>query len=735
MHWGGEHMAKRDLSTIDLVQQKLRLAEDVMIWPVRECGELVYRFEIPSLHQFFRVGYAEYVLISMLDGKTTLPEACGLAAVKLGPDAPTAAQASTIARWLIDHQLACLENDAEPSRVAASQNVVCDGAPHGGSSKTLLKRLNPFWLKVPFPKSGKWVPRIADKLKPLCSFYVVAASFMVCCVAAWQFAVHSDRFLSTSTEVFHRSNWIYLLLTWVLLKLVHELAHAVVCAHTGSEVSEAGLVFVLFAPLAYVNVTSCWRLSDRWKRIAVASAGMYIELLIASIAFLFWLNVSNVQAKFLLDNVVWMAGFSTVLFNLNILMRFDGYYILADLVDVPNLYGEATQAVKSWFRRLIVGQASEPSRLYGWRRKFVLLYGLAVFTWRIFVCVSLMIAAAVMFSGAGVLLSLLGIYFWFAGPVKQLCAFAMTLWRSEPERAVRSVILSAVGVASVSIGLFVIPFPTAIRVPGIVEYTPSTIVRSGVDGFVRKIHVTEGDDVELGQLLMEIENDDLLNRLEQLRIKRQQCEIEISLAVDEHDAANAYVNRQVLVSLDEQIANLQRQVQGMKVIAPRAGRVIVRDLGSMLGTFVEEGSQLLNVADDDSKEIVAMVGQREIDDVRAMGSSEVNICTADWMTSVGILDRVEPQATDTLAWHALAATEGGPLPVRESHGDRDSPSLRLLEPLFQVRIRPAAMTSTQLPAGIRVTASLGYRTDTVASRATSFLAEWWQDANVKSQMQ
>ena len=109
-------MAKRDLSTIDLGQQKLRLAEDVMVWPVRECGELVYRFEIPSQHRFFRVGYSEYVLISMLDAKQHLPEACGLAAARLGPDAPTAAQASTIARWLIDHQLACLENEANPSR-------------------------------------------------------------------------------------------------------------------------------------------------------------------------------------------------------------------------------------------------------------------------------------------------------------------------------------------------------------------------------------------------------------------------------------------------------------------------------------------------------------------------------------------------------------------------------------------------------------------------------------------
>ena len=126
-------MPKRDLNTIDLVQQKLRLAEDVMVWPVRECGELVYRFEIPSLHQFFRVGYAEYVLISMLDGKTTLPEACGLAASELGPDAPTAAQASTIARWLIDHQLACLED--------APRNIYFGVCRHRHLQQHIVKRI------------------------------------------------------------------------------------------------------------------------------------------------------------------------------------------------------------------------------------------------------------------------------------------------------------------------------------------------------------------------------------------------------------------------------------------------------------------------------------------------------------------------------------------------------------------------------------------------------------------
>lgn len=730
----GELMDKRDPSTIDVAQQKLRLAEDVMVWPVRECGELVYRFEIPSLHRFFRVGYAEYVLISMLDGKTTLPEACGLTAARLGSEAPTAAQAVTIARWLLDHELAYLESEVAPSRLTAVHHADRDMSDRG-TRKTFLQGLNPFWLKVPFPKSGKWVPRIAERLTSVCSFRALVCSVIILGVAAWQFAVHSNLFLSTSIEVFHRANWIYLLLTWIVLKLVHELAHAVACAKTGSEVSEAGLVFVLFAPLAYVNVTSCWRLPERWKRIAVASAGMYVELLIASIAFLFWLNESNIHAKFLLDNIVWMAGFSTLLFNMNVLMRFDGYYVLADLVEVPNLYGESMQSVKSLFRKWIVGQGSEPSRLHGWRRQFVMYYGLAAFAWRIVVCLSLMIAASVMFSGAGILLSLLGIYLWFSGPIKGLCKFSITLWRVEPERAVRAAVLSGLGLTVLALGLFVLPFPTAIRVPGIVDYTPATIVRSGADGFVRKIYVTQGEDVEEGQLLLQIENKELQNRLEQVQIRREQCEIKISLAVDEHDAASAYVNRQGLASLDEQIANLQRQVECMKVTAPRSGTVIVRDLNRLLGTFVKEGAQLLHVADDGCKEIIALVGQREVDEVRGMGNSDVTLCAADWSTASGILDRVEPQATDTLAWHALSVTEGGPLAVREHHDEGESRSLRLLEPLFKARIRPADSTSMQLPAGMRVTASLGYRMDTVSSRASSFFETWWQDANAKMRRQ
>lgn len=734
MRWGGERMPKRDLDTIDLAQQKLCLADDVMVWPVRECGELVYRLEIPSLHKFYRVGYAEYVLISLLDGNTTLPEACGLAAVELGAEAPTSAQASTIARWLVRNQLAFFAGQPAPKRSQESPGRG-GSALDGSAGKTLLQSVNPFWLKIPLPVSGKWVPRFANVLKPLCSLRVLAGSLLVIFIAAWQFALHSEQFLGTSVDVFDKSNWIYLLLTWVLLKMAHELAHAVVCQRMGCEVREAGVVLVLLAPLAYVDVTSCWRLADRWKRIAVSAAGMYVELVIASLAFILWLNVTDVQSKFLLDNIVWMAGVSTLVFNLNVLMRFDGYYILCDLVEIPNLAGESAAAVQNLFRRWIVGQVSEPSRFSGWRRTFVLCYGFAALIWRIIICLSLTMAAAVMFSGAGIIVSLLGIYLWFASPAKRLASFCKSLLLSDPARAIRSGICSAFGIIFLYLLLFVVPLPTAINVPAIVEYTPETLVRSGANGFVRRIHVAEGQEVESGQLLVEIENDDLLNRLEQLEIKKQQCEIEISQAVNEHDAAQTYIHRKTMDSLAEKIANLKQQVQGMRVTSPCRGKVVVRDLDVLLGTFVEEGTHLMNVADDASKEIIAMIGQDEIDEVRGMVSSDVHVCTPDWKWSSGVLEVVEPQATNELAWRALAATEGGPLPIRQSREELASSSLRLLEPMFQARILTTGETSRDLPAGIRVTAAIGYRTDPIASRVGQRISRWWQDAKAGSRVE
>ncbi len=159
--WGGSYMALPDPNTIDLTYQKLRLAEDVIVWPVQERGKLVYRLEIPSLHRFYRVGYEEYVLMSLLDGKTTLPQACGLAARVLGSGAPTSAQAETIQRWLLDNELAYLESDGPPAQH--------DGRPDRWPSATSLEPAESFLDQAAVARRG-WVGSSLGRQADLVSF-------------------------------------------------------------------------------------------------------------------------------------------------------------------------------------------------------------------------------------------------------------------------------------------------------------------------------------------------------------------------------------------------------------------------------------------------------------------------------------------------------------------------------------------------------------------------------------
>ncbi|MEZ6078495.1 MAG: hypothetical protein R3C56_23340 [Pirellulaceae bacterium] len=138
---------RRNPNTLDLTQQPLCLARDLRYWPIHQRGELVYRIEIPSLYRYFRVGYEEYLFLSLLDGQTTIPQACGLAAAQLGSRAPSAADATTICKWLLKNELAYLSTDVQPSR--KSHRV-------GGAATTewsWLRRFNPFWIKVPLPKA------------------------------------------------------------------------------------------------------------------------------------------------------------------------------------------------------------------------------------------------------------------------------------------------------------------------------------------------------------------------------------------------------------------------------------------------------------------------------------------------------------------------------------------------------------------------------------------------------
>ena len=700
-------MSVRDQSTRDLRHQPLRLASDVSFWPVRERGQVFYRLEVPSLRRFYRVGYAEYVLISMLDGSTTIPQAVGLAAAKLGKQAPSTAAAESIVRWLLANQLAYLRDDGEPSRDHKHQ-----------SSKSRLERLNPFWIELPLPKCEQWMAAIAEKTKHLCQTpFVLLGCCVILCALVTLTARWSD--FTNSIALFHPSNWLWLGLIWIGLKCVHELAHASACHYHGGRIGKSGFVLILFAPMAFVDVTSCWGMNSRWSRISVSAAGMLVEGLIAAFATLAWATTDSMEIRFLSHNIILIAGISTLLFNANPLMRFDGYYILADAIDIPNLWSEGSRSVLDLAKRLILGRTETRSEFLGWRKQFVRWYGIAALFWRITVCFSLLIAASVMFAGAGILIAAFGILLWVGRPALAGLHWANDLRLASPADFVRAIIIGSVVVCVASLLVTCVPIPTGISAPAIVRYLPDTHVRARADGFVIQIHVKDGDWVRQGELLVQLHNPDLTSKLKDLELMSEQNEIRLKQATKQQDAAAQQLILDNQISLSQQIAVLRRQVAGLRITAPRTGRVIAMEIQQWQGQYMQEGESIMNVACGADKEVVAMIDQDDIQSARRRVGKALTIRSVGHRPLQGTLVRIEPLASQTLQEPALAATHGGSLAVESvAAGDE---SVRLTQPYFRARIGLDPVDACCLAAGVRTHVAIGRHHQTIAGRLRHLL--------------
>jgi putative peptide zinc metalloprotease protein len=451
---------RRDDSTRDLLRSRLTLREDVRFWPERYGERIWYHIEHREAGRFFRVGLAEYTFMSLLDGETSLGEAVSLTACALGPDALTEQQATTIALWLLDSNLASATDAPAKSSEA-------------NASRRLTEKLNPFWIKLPIGNPDRLLDALSPWLGWIHAGPTVVISFCLWMAAAVFLVGHWDSFSAASTSIFAPANWLYLTATWIGLKVVHELSHALACKRHGGSVRETGLIFILPAPMAFVDVTSSIRFRSKWQRIQVSAGGMYVELTLAAIAILLWGQIDSPVLKHVLHNIVIMASLSTILFNANPLMRFDGYYILSDLLQIPNLYQRGSDFLKRLGKGLVLGIPQPAVKERGLRAHFVRVYGVAAFCWRMLICAGLLIAASAMFEGLGILLALAGIVAWFGKPAWKMLRLLADLRQLNPRMFFRTATMSTLAAGLLAGVFFFTPWPGGRVAPGYVEFRDS----------------------------------------------------------------------------------------------------------------------------------------------------------------------------------------------------------------------------------------------------------------------
>jgi putative peptide zinc metalloprotease protein len=707
-----------DLSTRDLNTCRLKLSDELVFAPQHHADLVYYHIEAPSKGRFFRIGYPEYVFASLLDGHTTIAQAVTLSARALGPQALTQPMAVEVATWLLTNGLARLSDDPQATRHTD------DGMPDQRAGA--LRNVNPFWIKIPLFQPNRVLNRLLPLTSWLFSPVVTIVGLLLICFGTMVIVTHWSRFVASSHLIFSPHNWLVMALVWVALKIVHELAHALVCKRYGGEVRDTGIIFILLAPAAFVDVTSSWRFPSKWKRIHVAAAGMYVELVLAAIAAIVWIQVDSVVVRHLLFNTILMASLSTLVFNANPLMRFDGYYILADLLEIPNLASEGVRFVQRLSARVFLGRAASTKQLLGIQGWVVRLYGLAAWLWRLLVCVSLLAAASVLFKGAGLALGVMGAACWFGAPVLKIAGELRRQAWEAPLQVLRAGVV-AISLASAAYVLLVcVPWPATVRAPIVVEYHDMSIVRSRAAGFVNKIHVRDGTLVGRGDLLLELRNDDLQSEFRELQSSISQAGLMHRAALNQHDAAGAQIALRTRQAHQERLAELQQQLDGLRIYAPTAGRVVARTLKDTLGTYVTEGTELLAVGDERRKELFVSVSHEQIDDVTPRLGQSVKFRTGDFRLYDGTLARVEPRASRQLPHPALSAEVGGPLAVGESEDADERAEVRLVEPRFPGVITVSEEVSPQLACGDRGYAILGFHHESISEHLWKRFSRWLQ---------
>ncbi|MGN7614439.1 peptidase M50, partial [Magnetococcales bacterium HHB-1] len=317
-----------------------------------------------------------------------------------------------------------------------------------------------------------------------------------------------EKITSQAEGILAPDNLFILYIALILIKTIHELGHAITCRHYGGEVHILGVMLLLFTPLPFMDATSSWGFQNRWHRVLVGLAGMMVEIFIAALAVFVWINTASGTVHALAYNILFIASVSTLLFNLNPLLRFDGYYILSDLLDIPNLHQRSRKYLHQKLEQILFGLPRakvSPSRSEAsWLGLFALCSGL----YRIVIFVGIMLFVADQHIVFGVLMGTLLTFNMLIMPIQKLIRYLISSPRLRHHRF-RAITVSIALFLSLTSLIFWVPFAERFRAPGVVQAKDHLQVVNDSPGYVTEIFIPSGQIVEQGTPLLKLSNREL----------------------------------------------------------------------------------------------------------------------------------------------------------------------------------------------------------------------------------
>ena len=677
-------------------------------------GQVWHVVQDPSNNSFFRLHSAAYRFVGMLDGRRSVSQVWRACIENLGDEALTQSEAVEVLGQLYAANL--LQADLPPDVQGLFQRY---RRRRGRQVRGQLA--NFLFLRVPLLDPDRMLDALVGVAGKAFSPVGLVLWLALLAVGGWLAAAHWRELTRRTAGLLDATHLLGILLpmygAFVLAKVLHEFGHALACKEFGrrlrggGEVHVMGVMFLVFAPIPYVDASSAWALRSKLHRAIIGAAGMMTELALAAVGAIVWVwTVEAVgpwqqalhAAAF---HLVFIASVATLLFNANFLLRFDGYYILSDLLEIPNLSERAGLYLRYLVKRFAWGvrQAVDPAHSPG-EAAWLAAYGVAATAFRIFICVRIGLMLIERFFFVGVVLSAAAAVAWVLVPAGRFVHYLLAGAELARTR-LRAVATTLLALAAAGAALGGADAPDCWYVEGVVEPARVAFVHAESDGFVREVMPSgrrvRPDDpngeaatplLRAESRELEVQWRDLLDERRIVGARRRIARLEG--ARDARQLALVQVLGRNLAALDRQVQLLRKDIDALSVHAPFAGTWVCRRAERLAGAYVRRGEQIGLVADLDNLAIRATAPQRLAGMLNAEADREVEIRLAG-----------RPEAVLTGTWQIRPVADRSP-PARPAPGPQ--PPRRAAQPTpeaqgasFEIRILPDKPAAIELMAGQR----------------------------------
>ena len=634
-------------------------------------GQLWYVLDDRASGRHHRFTPDAYQFIARMDGKHRVEEIWDATSTKLGDDAPTQDEAIHLLGQL--HAADVLQCDVPPDTVELFNRHQKEEA-----QKWKRRLTNPLALRFPLCDPDRFLENWLPIVRPFFGWFGFIVWLSVVAFGIVLASTHWDELLAHAIEQgFAPTNLVLLAFVYPLVKGLHELGHGFATKIWGGEVHEMGIMLLVFMPIPYVDATASASFPEKRKRIVVSAAGMMVELALAAIALMLWINMEPSLSRDVAFNIMLIGGISTVLFNGNPLLRFDGYYIFADLVDIPNLGSRANRYLGYLAQRYLCGirNAQSPATALGEARWFV-LYGTMAYLYRLFITGAIVLLVAGKVFLAGVAIAAWAIVNQIVMPIGKGIAFL--LFSPVVERTRTRAIFVIVSLVALMVGGFgYAPAPLWTRAEGVLWLPEDAHVRAGTDGFITKLLVENDTEVKRGDPLLMLSDPLLDARIKVLEAQRQELKVKHD-AKEYEDRVEAQKIRDELKTVNAALKRARERYDDLVVRSPSDGILVVPKSNDLEGRFVKQGEPVGYVVDFDEITVRVVVGQNDVGLVRRQ-SNRVAVRLADdvgkaWPATVR---REVPAASDQLPSAALGTRGGGSIQVdpQDERGTRTTDSV------------------------------------------------------------